>query len=160
MRRDRRPSRADEVCALEPDLRNRPYIRRAGCGKRLPPVQTGCRATCDSHAVKKSVFLSPFDYRQNCLLYLPRCPPRKHDRTLANYYNSLADATADLIQEAYDPYADTVHFLRRIVGYGRTTPEQGLSAVHATAQRSTYCGTVSGNAGERPASGWRSLGRF
>jgi len=55
----------------------------------------------DSHAVKESVFLSPFDYRQNCLLYLPRRPPGKRNRNPTDYYDSLADATADLIRAAH-----------------------------------------------------------
>jgi len=57
--------------------------------------------SADSHAVKESVFLSPFEYRKNCLLYLPRRQPRKRDRNLIDYYDSLADKTADLIQAAH-----------------------------------------------------------
>ena len=55
----------------------------------------------DSHAVKESVFLSPFDYQQNCLLYLPRRPPRKRGREPTDYYDSLTDETADLIRAAH-----------------------------------------------------------
>ena len=48
--------------------------------------------------VSESVSLSPFNYKQNCLLYLPQIPPDQHAEA---YYDELADEIADLIRAAH-----------------------------------------------------------
>ena len=47
--------------------------------------------------VTESVSLSPFDYKKNCLLYLPRHPPSLKD---GNYYDQLAGEIAALLKAA------------------------------------------------------------
>ena len=47
--------------------------------------------------VTESVSLSPFDYEQNCLLYLPRHPPSLKD---GNYYDHLTGEIAALLTAA------------------------------------------------------------
>ena len=48
--------------------------------------------------VMESVSLSPFDYRRNCLLYLPQLPPSQSSEA---YYDELADEIAELIRAAW-----------------------------------------------------------
>ena len=48
--------------------------------------------------VTESVSLSPFDYRHNCLLYLPQLPPSQRSEA---YYDDLADEIAALIRAAW-----------------------------------------------------------
>lgn len=48
--------------------------------------------------VTESVAPSPFDYRRNCLLYLPQTPPR-HDGEV--YYDEMAEEIADLLDAAH-----------------------------------------------------------
>ena len=52
----------------------------------------------DGRRVTESVFLSPFDYRRNCLLYLPQLPPSQRSEA---YYDDLADEIAGLIRAAW-----------------------------------------------------------
>ena len=52
----------------------------------------------DGYRVTESVSLSPFDYKQNCLLYLPQNPP---NQCAEGYYDELADEIADLIHAAW-----------------------------------------------------------
>lgn len=47
--------------------------------------------------VTESVSLSPFDYRENCLLYVPQFPPGQRDET---YYDKLTDEIALLLDAA------------------------------------------------------------
>ena len=51
----------------------------------------------DGRRVTESVSLSPFDYRHNCLLYLPQLPPSQRSEA---YYDDLADEIAALIRTA------------------------------------------------------------
>ena len=51
----------------------------------------------DGQRVTESVSLSPFDYKRNCLLYLPQLPPSQSSET---YYDELADEIAELIRAA------------------------------------------------------------
>ena len=51
----------------------------------------------DGRRVTESVSLSPFDYRRNCLLYLPQLPPSQRSEA---YYDDLADEIAGLIRAA------------------------------------------------------------
>lgn len=48
--------------------------------------------------VTESVAPSPFDYKRNCLLYLPQFPPRHGDE---NYYDELAEEIAALLDAAH-----------------------------------------------------------
>ena len=48
--------------------------------------------------VSESVSLSPFNYEQNCLLYLPRHPPNQKE---ADYYDQLAEEIAALLKAAH-----------------------------------------------------------
>ena len=48
--------------------------------------------------VVESVSASPFDYRKNCLLYLPEFPPRQKDR---GYCDLLAEEVAVLLEAAW-----------------------------------------------------------
>ena len=52
----------------------------------------------DGRRVTESVSLSPFDYRRNCLLYLPQLPPSQSSEA---YYDELADEIAKLIRAAW-----------------------------------------------------------
>lgn len=52
----------------------------------------------DGQRVTESVSLSPFDYKQNCLLYLPQLPPSQSSEA---YYDELADEIAELIRAAW-----------------------------------------------------------
>ena len=52
----------------------------------------------DGRRVTESVALSPFDYRRNCLLYLPQLPPSQSSEA---YYDELADEIAALIRAAW-----------------------------------------------------------
>jgi len=49
----------------------------------------------DGRRVTESVSLSPFDYRRNCLLYLPQLPPSQRSDA---YYVDLADEIAAIIR--------------------------------------------------------------
>ena len=52
----------------------------------------------DGRRVTESVSLSPFNYKQNCLLYLPQLPPSQSSEA---YYDELADEIAELIRAAW-----------------------------------------------------------
>ena len=52
----------------------------------------------DGRRVTESVSLSPFDYKRNCLLYLPQLPPSQSSET---YYDELADEIAELIRAVW-----------------------------------------------------------
>ena len=52
----------------------------------------------DGRRVTESVSRSPFDYKRNCLLYLPQLPPSQHSEA---YYDDLADEIAALIRAAW-----------------------------------------------------------
>lgn len=52
----------------------------------------------DGRRVTESVSLSPFDYKQNCLLYLPQLPPSQSSEA---YYDELTDEIAELICAAW-----------------------------------------------------------
>ena len=52
----------------------------------------------DGRRMTESVSLSPFDYRRNCLLYLPQLPPSQSSEA---YYDELADEISELIRAAW-----------------------------------------------------------
>ena len=52
----------------------------------------------DGRRVTESVSLSPFDYRRNCLLYLPQLPPSQRSET---YYDELAEEITALTRAAW-----------------------------------------------------------
>jgi ATP-dependent DNA helicase DinG len=51
--------------------------------------------------VTESVSPSPFDYFENCLLYLPEQPPMLVDEKLSDYYDTLTAEITQLIHAAY-----------------------------------------------------------
>ena len=54
----------------------------------------------DGRRVTESVSLSPFDYRNNCLLYLPQIPPRQRVEDTDVYFNELTAELIGLIKAA------------------------------------------------------------
>ena len=62
--------------------------------------------------VEESVFLSPFDYYKNCLLYFPLTPPRKASH---RYIKQLADEIAGLLNAAHG------HALALFTSYAQLT---------------------------------------
>ena len=52
------------------------------------------------HRVMESVSPSPFDYRNNCLLYLPQIPPRQRAEDTDVYFNELTAELVGLINAA------------------------------------------------------------
>ena len=52
------------------------------------------------HRVMESVSPSPFDYRNNCLLYLPQIPPRQREEDTDVYFNELTAELVGLIKAA------------------------------------------------------------
>ena len=52
----------------------------------------------DGRRVTESVSLSPFDYKRNCLLYLPQLPPSQRSEA---YYDDLANEIAALIRAVW-----------------------------------------------------------
>ena len=71
--------------------------------------------------VTESVTPSPFDYRQNCLLFLPRDPYRLEQ---ADYYDKLAGQIRELAT-ASTACACAVHLLYRPVRGQRPPPGSG-----------------------------------
>lgn len=98
--------------------------------------------------VTESVALSPFDYRQNCLLYLPQIPPRQKD---AAYYDELAKEIAALLDAAqghalalFTSYAAMSAVKERLPNHGLRYPlfTMGRSAIHTTEQFKASPGSV------------------
>ena len=86
--------------------------------------------------VTESVSLSPFDYRKNCLLYLPKIPPHQKDAT---YYDTLTAEIVLLLDAAqghalalFTSYAAMSAVKERLQGQGLAYPlfTMGRSAVH------------------------------
>lgn len=48
--------------------------------------------------LKESVSLSPFDYKKNCLLYIPETVPKRNTEDMKAYYTSLAREIAALLE--------------------------------------------------------------
>ena len=51
--------------------------------------------------VREEVFPSPFPFQENCLLYLPRCPPVWSKENTRSYYDALADEIEHLMNATY-----------------------------------------------------------
>ena len=51
--------------------------------------------------VREFVSHSPFDYRANCLLYLPQFPPHIQGKETAEYYNALTEEITGLLDAAH-----------------------------------------------------------
>lgn len=100
--------------------------------------------------VTESVSLSPFDYRRNCLLYLPRFPPcREGDGT--DHYEALADEIAGLLKAAhghalvlFTSYAAMSAVKALLADMGLPFPlfTMGRNAAHATGQFRNHPGSV------------------
>ena len=98
--------------------------------------------------VTESVAPSPFDYQQNCLLYLPQVPPRQKS---AAYYDELAKEIAALLDAAqghalalFTSYAAMSAVKERLPNYGLRYPlfTMGRSAIHTTEQFKASPGSV------------------
>ena len=98
--------------------------------------------------VTESVAPSPFDYRQNCLLYLPKVPPRQK---AAAYYDELAKEIAALLDAAqghalalFTSYAAMSAVKERLPNHGLRYPlfTMGRSAIHTTEQFKASPGSV------------------
>ena len=98
--------------------------------------------------VMESVAASPFDYRRNCLLYLPKVPPRQK---AAAYYDELAKEIAALLDAAqghalvlFTSYAAMSAVKERLPGCGLRYPlfTMGRSAIHTTEQFKASPGSV------------------
>ena len=98
--------------------------------------------------VTESVSLSPFDYQQNCLLYLPKFPPRQK---AAAYYDELAKEIAALLDAAqghalalFTSYAAMSAVKERLPDHGLRYPlfTMGRSAIHTTEQFKASPGSV------------------
>ena len=98
--------------------------------------------------VMESVAASPFDYRRNCLLYLPKVPPRQK---AAAYYDELAKEIAALLDAAqghalvlFTSYAAMSAVKERLPGCGLRYPlfTMGRSAIHTTEQFKASSGSV------------------
>jgi len=63
-----------------------------------PRSATAETGLLDDGRVRESVSLSPFHYWENCLLYIPKFPP-KH--TEQEYYDNLADEIVSLLEAAW-----------------------------------------------------------
>lgn len=97
--------------------------------------------------VRESVSLSPFDYQNNCLLYLPRHPPNQKG---GGYYDELAAEIAALLRAAhghalvlFTSYAAMSAVKERLKGQ---TPYplfiMGRNAVHTMEQFKSQPGSV------------------
>ncbi len=98
--------------------------------------------------VTESVAPSPFDYRQNCLLYLPKFPPRQK---AAAYYDELAREIAALLDAAqghalalFTSYAAMSAVKERLPNHGLRYPlfTMGRSAIHTRSQFKASPGSV------------------
>lgn len=98
--------------------------------------------------VTESVAPSPFDYQQNCLLYLPQVPPRQKS---AAYYDELAKEIAALLNAAqghalalFTSYAAMSAVKERLPDHGLRYPlfTMGRSAIHTTEQFKASPGSV------------------
>ena len=98
--------------------------------------------------VTESVALSPFDYQQNCLLYLPQVPPRQK---AAAYYDELTKEVAALLDAAqghalalFTSYAAMSAVKERLPNHGLRYPlfTMGRSAIHTIEQFKASPGSV------------------
>lgn len=141
------------LCATASDLTAQ--LRRVLWSQRLPMILTSgtlavgrdfrrFRAEAGLPAdgrVTESVSLSPFDYRRNCLLYLPPSPPRRRDGGTAAYYDALAAEIAALLRAAhghalvlFTSYADLAAVKARLEAASLPYPlfALGRNAPHTT----------------------------
>lgn len=98
--------------------------------------------------VTESVARSPFDYQRNCLLYLPKIPPRQK---AAAYYDELAKEIAALLDTAqghalalFTSYAAMSAVKERLPNHGLRYPlfTMGRSTIHTTEQFKASPGSV------------------
>ena len=98
--------------------------------------------------VRETVAPSPFDYRKNCLLYLPKSPPHFQS---AGYYDVLAEEIAELLQASYGhglvlftSYTAMSAVKERLMKKGLPWPllAMGRNAIHITEQFKAQPGSV------------------
>lgn len=102
----------------------------------------------DDERVTETVAPSPFDYRKNCLLYLPKSPPRFQS---ADYYDALANEIAKLLQAShghglvlFTSYAAMSAVKERLMKKKLPWPlmAMGRNAVHTTEHFKAQPGSV------------------
>lgn len=84
------------------------------------------------HRVMESVSPSPFDYRNNCLLYLPQIPPRQRVEDTDVYFNELTAELVGLIKAA------TGHALVLFTSYCRVSTDSEEQLNSYEAQKTYY----------------------
>lgn len=98
--------------------------------------------------VTETVAPSPFDYRKNCLLYLPKSPPHFQS---ADYYDTLTEEIAELLRASYGhglvlftSYTAMSAVKERLMKNGLPWPliAMGRNAVHTTERFKAQPGSV------------------
>ena len=98
--------------------------------------------------VRETVAPSPFDYRKNCLLYLPQSPPHFQS---ADYYDTLTEEIAGLLQASYGhglvlftSYTAMSSVKERLMKKSLPWPllAMGRNAIHITEQFKARPGSV------------------
>lgn len=101
--------------------------------------------------VTESVSPSPFDYRRNCLLYLPAVPIRQRNGEMAAYYDALAAEVAALLNAAHGhalvlltSYAAMSAVKERLPKHDLRYPlfTIGRNVIHTTEQFKAHLGSV------------------
>ncbi len=112
----------------------------------------------DGQRVTESVSLSPFDYKRNCLLYLPQLPPSQSSEA---YYDELTDEIAELIRAAWG------HALVLFTSYAamsavkdRLRSGNSASVIYLGQKRPAHDGAISANTGGCAVGYRRGLGRL
>ena len=111
----------------------------------------------DGRRVTESVSLYPFDYKRNCLLYLPQLPPSQSSEA---YYDGLTDEIAELIRAAWG------HALVLFTSYAAMSAvkdrlrERELPVIYLGQKRHAHDGAVSANTGGCTAGHRRGMGRL
>lgn len=102
----------------------------------------------DDERVTETVAPSPFDYRKNCLLYLPKSPPHFQS---ADYYDALTSEIAKLLQAShghglvlFTSYAAMSAVKERLMKKKLPWPlmAMGRNAVHTTERFKDQPGSV------------------
>ena len=143
---------ADLTAQLQSTLWNqpRPIILTSGTlavGSDFHRFREEAGLLTDSR-VTESVSLFPFDYRENCLLYVPRFPPGQRDEA---YYDKLTDEIALLLDAArghalvlFTSYAAMSAVKERLTAKDLLWPlfTLGCNAVHTTERFKASPGSV------------------
>ena len=102
----------------------------------------------EDRRVTESISPSPFDYRRNCLLYLPQFPPKQKDYI---YYDKLTEAITLLLKAAcghalvlFTSYSSMSAVKERLAQENLPWPifTLGRNALHTTEQFKTRPGSI------------------